>query len=104
MKEQRKIVKDLPDGVIICRHVLSDFNDNNFAGPDQYPSIVMPHSTKTRIKYFNNALKNLLGLKYDYSQFQQSLAKEDDEPLIVGLNNNKNESPNKPESNSINQS
>ena len=67
MKEQRKIVKDLPDGVIICRHVLSDSNNDKNTDPDVFPSIIMPNPTKTRIKYFNNALKDLLGLKLDFN-------------------------------------
>ena len=66
MKEQYKIVKNLPDGVLISRKI---FKTNQ--GIDGLSSIISPNHFKTSIKYYNSTFKSLFALKNDFEKEQE---------------------------------
>ena len=94
MWDQRKIVKNLPDGVLICRHLIEgqDIGDTSVypliegQGRDSVidmPCISMPVAKKTRIKFYNSAFKDLLNLKYDFNDLKKK-TRDDEHALIIG--------------------
>ena len=64
MAEQRKIVKNLPDGVLICKQVVSrpETIGNDFS------QMVLPESSQIQVKFYNKTFQALFGLDKDFEQ------------------------------------
>ena len=75
--DQKKILKNLPDGVVICRHLIGKSN----AGPEdiQFCSLGVSQQKKISVKFFNIALKDLLGVKSDFNNFKLTEAGDNED-------------------------
>ena len=63
MRDQREIVKNLPDGVLICRHLI------DISSKGDFPSTISPEPSKTQIKFYNTTFRNLFGLSADFTEY-----------------------------------
>ena len=100
--DQKKILKNLPDGVIICRHLIGQSN----AEPEdiQFCSLGVSYQKTTSVKFFNSALKDLLGLKSDFNNFKLTEAGDNEDSLIIRPKEESSEQYNQVDFNSLNQS
>ena len=78
MAEQRKIVKNLPDGVLICKQVVQrpETLGNDFS------QMVLPEPTMNQVKFYNKTFQALFGLEIDFEQANQIQS-----PLIIKSTN-----------------
>ena len=75
MAEQKKIVKNLPDGVLICKQVdsRSDTLNNDFS------QMVAPEPATFKLKFYNKTFQALFGLESDY---ETTFSEMESDPII----------------------
>ena len=78
MTEQRKIVKNLPDGVLICKQVVSRAE----TVANDFSQMVLPEPTLNQVKFYNKTFQALFGLDIDFEH-----AKQIQNPLIINSTN-----------------
>lgn len=62
MAEQRKIVKNLPDGVLICKQD-SSRSENSV---NDFSKMILPEPVTNQVKFYNKTFQALFGIDIDY--------------------------------------